>query len=102
MASRNRRSRSVSISGSLSGNRDTSKTSAGGGTGRRSWSTQRLCATRYSHAQRAIGRSEARSELFAGAAALAEPLFEAAAAVEEEVAGADKTLTFLHGLYWLC
>ena len=32
-----------------------------GGTGRRMWSMQRLCATRYSHARRCTARSSARS-----------------------------------------
>ncbi len=42
-----------------------------------------------------------RSELFWGAAALAEPLFSPVPA-PAGTSEADQTLTVLHGLYWLC
>lgn len=57
--------RSASTTGSRSGVRETSSTSAGAGTGRRMWSMQRLCAMRYSQARRVIGRSLPRSALYA-------------------------------------
>jgi DNA-binding CsgD family transcriptional regulator/tetratricopeptide (TPR) repeat protein len=44
-------------------------------------------------------RTEDRAELMAGAAALAEPLFDPAQVAAESVA--DSSLASLHGLYWL-
>ena len=43
-----------------------------------------------------------RRELMAGAAALAEPLFDLAALPGDGLPPADQSVSILHGLYWLC